>query len=379
VRHRTVCSCIAASAVAILLASACSSSSSTGSSSTGDTSTSAPSAASSGLAAARAIVAQASKVPTQIPVTAPLGGPIPKGKTIDFIGSGTSTSAIYLKVFTQAATVLGWTVHFLNTDGSPASVVSAWQQAVQLKPDAVVASAFPRSLFNPELAQLHSDKIPVFEVFVPDSATNGINLVLAGPSDDTAVGKDEAAWVASDTDGKANVLLVDLPAFPTLASVRDSFTSNLKSFCSSCTVSLLNLATTDLGTTSNARIVAFLQAHPKINYVALDYDAEDVGLPAALQAAGLSSVKFVGFAPGTVNLQYVKQGQEAATVALPYYEMWWTIADAIARTFLGESLAPDAAPTRWIILTNKSSFSATAIAPFVPDLQAKFESLWKVR
>src|SRR4051812_40362938 len=108
-----------------------SSSSSTGASSAGSGATN---------AAADKVAAQFAQRPTRIPVTAPIGKPIPTGKQIDFINCGVTSCTILYNNLVEAAKTLGWSVKQINTQGTPESVQAAWKQAVNDKPDAVIAS-----------------------------------------------------------------------------------------------------------------------------------------------------------------------------------------------------------------------------------------------
>src|SRR4051794_36200549 len=84
-----VAALVALLAIAALALSACGggsgSSSTTGASSAGDGSTN---------AAADKVAAQFAQRPTRIPVTAPIGKPIPTGKRIDFINCGVTSCTI---------------------------------------------------------------------------------------------------------------------------------------------------------------------------------------------------------------------------------------------------------------------------------------------
>src|SRR5690242_15171736 len=76
-------------------------SSSGGSSSTGSTGTSA------GVSAADKVAAQWAQRPTRIPVTQPIGKPIPSGKRIDFINCGVTSCTILYKNLVDAAKSVG--------------------------------------------------------------------------------------------------------------------------------------------------------------------------------------------------------------------------------------------------------------------------------
>jgi ribose transport system substrate-binding protein len=233
-------------------------------------------------------------------------------------------------------------------------------------------------VFETQLQQLKSAGIPVFECCEEDAPGNGLTLSIQTQKDEAQIGVIEAAWVAADTGGKANALFIGLPSFPILNSIHDNFKSSMATYCKGCKVGELDIALTDIGTTAPSRIVSYLRAHPQVNYVALSYDAEAIGLPAALKSAGITKVKIVGYAPSSVNLQYIANGQQAATVGLPYYEEWWSIADAMARTFVGQSVAPDQVPTPWTLITKANVGNPNKVVPYATNLKTQFKTLWGV-
>ena len=100
-------------AIAAVAVTACGSSS-------GSSSTAGSSASSKGdLTTADKLAAQWAQRPTQIPVSQPIGKPIPTGKRIDFINCGVTACTSLYKNLNDAAKTLGWTVKQINTHGHP--------------------------------------------------------------------------------------------------------------------------------------------------------------------------------------------------------------------------------------------------------------------
>src|SRR4051794_1285337 len=250
---------LAIAAVALSACGGSSSSSSTGASSGGTGAT---------TAAADKVAAQFAQRPTRIPVTAPIGKPIPTGKRIDFINCGVTSCTILYNNLLQAAKTLGWSVKQINTQGTPESVQAAWKQAVNDRPDAVIASGFPRAVFAQQLKQLQALKIPVLESSTDDVEGNGIDLILNGPKDLRPSGQILASWIAKDSGGKANTLYVDLPSFGILKPVRQFFQQYYAQWCKACKSQTVDIPVTAIGKDVPDRVVSYLRAHPDINYVA---------------------------------------------------------------------------------------------------------------
>ena len=95
---------------------------------------------------------------TRPPVTAP----IPSGKTVSFVHCGVAVCDTIAAAIKNAASILGWKVDVVASDGTPASVQAAWASVVRLHPDVAFGSGFDRALFASEASQLASMKVPVW-------------------------------------------------------------------------------------------------------------------------------------------------------------------------------------------------------------------------
>jgi ribose transport system substrate-binding protein len=374
-RRSSVALVLVAVAVAVVAAGC-------GSSNTSDsksTSTVTKSSASAGLTQANAFAKQALSPPTKLGLPA-TGKAIPTGKTVTYVHCGVDVCSTIAKAIKNAASVIGWNAKIVASDGSPASVKSAWAQVVRMKPAAAFGSGFPSSLFASEAKQLKADNTPVFEFATTDpTSTADITLNRGGSSEVPLVGKQMASWVISSTNGKANTLYVDLPSFPILPPVRKGFEAAYKQWCPDCPYDKMDLPITAIGKDAPSRIVSYLRSHPDVNRVALGYDGLGFGLPAALKAAGLSGkVQFIGEAPTETNFAYVRSGQEGATVSQAYYEIWANLVDAAARTVTGQSIAANKSwKVPWFLVTKDNIDSAgTGFGPVVPNLTNELQTLW---
>ena len=332
----------------------------------------------SGVAAAAAELKAAEARPTSIGLP-PFSQAIPSGKTVTFVHCGVAVCDTIAAAIKNAADVLGWKVDVIPTNGTPASVKAAWDTVVRLHPAVAFGSGFDRALFASEASQLAAMHVPVMNWTTTDTVGQGLVFVHGGPSEVPVVGEQMAAWVVADTQGKADTLYVNLPTFVILQPVMTGFVSYYKQWCPGCKLSTMSVPLTSIGTTAPSLIVSYLRAHPDINRIAVGYDGVDVGLPAALAAAGLSGkVKFIGEAPTATNLAYVQAGTEAATVSQGVYEIWAMYVDAAARALTGQSLAPDVAwKVPWFLLTQSNYSQGTGSAPIVPGLDSQLKQIWK--
>jgi ribose transport system substrate-binding protein len=361
--------------LALAVAGCGSSSSSTSSASNAATTGGSSSA---GLQQAQVALQVAEKRPTTIGLP-PVTTAIPAGKTVSFVHCGVAVCDTIVSALKNAAGVLGWKVDPVASNGTPASVKSAWDSVVRLRPDAAFGSGFNRSLFASEATQLSSMHVPILDWSTLDPSGSGITFVKGGPTDVPIVGKQMAAWVVTSTQGKADTVYVDLPTYVILGPVKTGFVSAYNQWCSGCKLDTMSVPLTSIGTTAPSLIVSYLRAHPDVNRVVLSYDGVGVGLPAALKAAGLDGkVQFIGEAPTATNLSYVQNGTEGATVSQGYYEIWAAFIDAAARAMTGQSLAPDVAwKAPWFLVTKDNVSQGTGFSPVVPNLDAQLKAIWK--
>lgn len=363
------------------LAGACSSSSKSTSSSptTRASSPGSTVASGSGVTEAQAIVKAAEAAPTSIGVTTPVPGTIPGGKKIDFLDCGDPACHQLYQQFDQAATYLHWSVKDVNQGLSPETVTNAWNQIVANPPDAVVTSSQPVSEFQSQLAVLTQKNIPVVDCCTLNAPQGALKLVSDAQSAVDEQAKLQAAWVVANSNGSGSAVWLATPAFPALVAAQNSFQKYLAQFCSACRYSSLALAATDIGSSAlPTKIVGYLRAHPSVDYVAAGFDDEFIGLPAALAQAGLSGkVKLIGSDPGATELPYIQSGQEAASVSFPAGSTMFILADALARIFVGASVAPDNIVLPRQIVT-ASNLASTTAPPDIPNYVSQFEKLWTV-
>jgi ribose transport system substrate-binding protein len=347
--------------------------------SSGTSSTANSSAVSSGqLSTADKLAAQWAQRPTQIPVSQPIGKPIPAGKQIDFINCGVTACTSLYKNLSDAAKTLGWTVKQINTQGTPESVQAAWKQAVNDKPDAVVASGFPRAVFSQQLKQLQQMKIPVIESSTDDVEGGGIDLILSKPNDLGPEGQILASWITKDSGAKAHTLYVDLPVYNILKPVREYFEQNYAKLCAGCKLDKIDIPITAIGKDVPDRVVSYLRAHPDINYVAYSLGALNVGVPAALRQAGLANkVKLIVNVGDAENYQYIASGQTHAAMAFSNVDQTWVWADALARLFTGQPIDVDRkAHLPYMLITKDNLISTGSEFPLVKDYQQQWKKLW---
>lgn len=351
-----------------------------GSSSGGSSSPSASSSSSGGqFADIQASIQQNLQRPTSIGITDKVQGSIPKNKNIDWIQCSVPACVALTPPLKAAVQAVGWHLKVVDGGVTPESIKAAWDQAVQDKPDAVIASGFPRVLFNPEVAQLKKMGIPVLDMTTADSPGNGLTAVFDYGPDYLASGKRLADYALSKDGTKVNAVSVTSSAFANLGFVAQGFKQELQAKCPSCKVASIDVPVTSIGKDLPTRVTSYFSAHPDVNWAYIGYDDMVLGLPAAMASAGLSGkVKLVTIDNEPATQAYMKNGQDlVASDGFPGPEIMWRCVDFLIRYYNKESTSPSTAHNLPVwLLTGDNVPSTTSGFPLVADYQSQYKALW---
>jgi ribose transport system substrate-binding protein len=337
---------------------------------------------SSGVAAAKAEVAKWSKTPTTIPQTTPLKSKPPTGKTFVFLKcADVNQCADEAAGFKAATAAIGWNykeISFKSAD--PATLVSAFKQALQYNPVAVASSGLPRAVWESVVPLYRAKKVKIVDMYI--GATTYDDTVIGqvgGPKDVNEYGQIIANWVVADSNGKANILLQEVNDFPILKDYVTGFKQVVQKDCPSCKITELNNTIAQLGGQIVPAVVAALQKDRSINYVSTVNGPFLTGLPAALAAAGLTKVKICGESGDVQNLTNVKSGKEGAYTGLALHHASFLAMDMVLRNMEGMSYDKEGdggAPKQ--LLTKDVDFKIQNSFDVPPDYANQFKKLWLV-
>ena len=359
---------------AVAVAAAGCGSSSSSSSSNASASNSAATSNSS-VSQAQQVIAQYTQRPTQITVTTPVGKSVPTGKKIVYISCGASACALQANIVAEGAAALGWKSNTIATDGSPAQIQNAYATAVRQGADAIVTTAASRAEVSSQLPAVQAKGIPISNCCSTDPVAPPFIYNTSTQAQNGVLGKMLAAEVVSDSKGKADTLYVNIPAFTILASLGKSFKQYYDQWCPSCGYASLDVALTQLASAPNL-IVGYVRSHPSVKYVVLSVsDALGTGLPGAMSAAGLSSVKILGQGGDPTSFQYLANGQFLALAPFDYYGVDYQMLDALARHFAGVSVQMTP-PARWLLTKSNLPADYSKVFPNVADYKSQFLKLW---
>jgi ribose transport system substrate-binding protein len=381
-RHRPMGVLAVGAAFALMLA-ACGSSGG-GSTSTGSSGKSSGTSAAQ-LAAARAGMTKYQAVPTAIVQDTPLTATPPK-KKVAFVACS-DPNCVSLAAYTKAAaTALGWdevTVSATATD--PGSAV---QQAIDSGANYIATTGYPLALFQAQAAEAKSKHIPLFFCYSTDVPGGPSNDLYSDCNDSSAAAvyaKAMGDFLATDSNGKADVVEVTIPSYPILNAQTDAAKAELATNCPGCKFHTLDVTTDDAaGGKVPQDVLSYLQANPSVNYVYFTYNGLEPGVPAALKTAGLSGrVKLVGTQGHQPQFQEIVNGTSKAWTALPEQLGMWTMVDQMARLSVNQwSQAEErkaAVPPFYLVDTPAAATSVASSAdgwPGPAGFQDTFKKLW---
>ena len=334
-------------------------------------------ASAAGVAKAKAVVQKAAERPTELTVTEPVGKPIPSGKKVVFVSCGVEACAVQGPILEEAASILGWSLEQVATDGTPEKVQGAIDAAIRDGADAVIINAADRDALTKQIDNAKKADVQFVTCCSIAEAGNGLLYNTATDKQNGAIGDYLAAEIVADSNGKADALYVNISAFEILKAVGNTFQTKMKEYCPDCGVESIDIPATSLGKDAPDRIISYLRSHPDTNYIALSVsDALAAGLPAALKAAGLADkVKIVGQGGGNQTYQDLRNGDIQALVPGDRYSYDYQMIDALARHWAGAPLV-QAGPPYWMIKKDAMPADTSKDFPFVEDYKQKWMELW---
>jgi ribose transport system substrate-binding protein len=372
----------AAAAVAVtvcLVVAACGSSDDSSTTSSAGSSTTSSASADSVKVKAQAAVDPVLKRPTSIGEFEPTGKSVPKNKTIVSIFCSLPSCQAQAKALQDATEAVGWQFKNIDAGLAPETIKAAWDQAVKLKPDGVVTAGFSRQIYEPELKALHDAGTVVVAVDTGDPPSPE-TITFADQAWNEGAGERLANYALSQDGDKVRGLSVFSKAFAIQGWVAQGFEKTITGACSSCTHENLEVPVTSIGKNLPQLITGYLNSHPDVNWVYLGYNDMAIGLPAALQSAGIDGVKFVTLDNGPVDEKYVADGTPlVAEDAYTTHEFMWGAVDRMLRRFTGttgELGLPPGFPV-WV-LTEDNMPAERGYFPLVVDYEAQFKKAWGI-
>jgi ribose transport system substrate-binding protein len=318
----------------------------------------------------------------------------PTGKKLFYVQCSVAVCEEISVGVKAAAEAAGWTYETASHSDTPDTVAAAFDTAIAASPDVILTSGNPREWFAAQLATLRDNQVPIISWSLPEAYEpgDGISVNLLSDDDYYFYGVLMADYAAVNTVNK-KIQFVGLPTFPVLSTVQKGFEDEIATACPDCSVEIIEVAVTDIGTNLPGTIVSLLQSDPELDMIVYAFGGMLFGVPDALASAGLiDQAKAVSQAGGPLNFGFIVNGQhQVAEVGIASELLGWRAVDAAIRVLLGSGpgraeVRPEAVidgrpdilagglPLQ--ILEADSIADASALWPGVEGFQDKFTALW---
>ena len=363
----------------MLVVAACSSGSSGGGATS---SSSASGSSSSGVAAAKAYVQPFLTAPTSIGISTPLKTKPPAGKLIVGLDLGNvGNGKVLAGYWAQAAADAGWKYKDLVTSTTPSAIQAAFNSAVQLNPAGIVITGIPKAALGPGLALATQKGIWVNTSGTTDQPSGALyNTSIASTSGTVQYGKEVAAYVVAQSDGKAVIQDFSLPEFPIVHVFDTAFEAAVKQWCPSCKVTEHPQLSTDLGTKTPQAVVSAVTRDPSTNWLIFDIGDLATGVQSALAAAGLHGLHIGGNAADLLQLQALRDKNQDVWNGYPLPLVAYRQIDSLIRKFEGMPILTANLPSQLITQDNVGSVAVNSGGFYVgvADFRNQFNKLWLV-
>jgi len=382
---RRTLAAVVAVATSTLAIAACSSS---GSSSTGSTSggtsdsAAAASATNAGMAAAMQYEQQFLNTPTSIGITTPLKTKPEAGKLLVGLDSGLGSAKVLAQYWAQAAADIGWKYKDLISGSTPAAQQAAMNSAIQLNPAGILTSGIPNSTIQSQLALAAQKGIWVNSSADTSSPSGAMfDTSIASPAQLAQWGKMVAAYVVTQSKGKAVAQDFQLTAFPILLDFDTAFVAAVHQWCSTCKVTTNAVPAASLGTSAlTSQVTSVVARNPDTNWLVFDLGDLEIGVDAAVKAAGVTGLSIGGLTADTPNIAGLKSGAETVWTAYSLPIVAYRQVDSMARKFENMPTLNAALPTQLITPQNVNSLVLDPAGNYVgvSDYRSQFQKLWLV-
>lgn len=379
--RRTLAAVIAAtSALAIAACSSSSSSSGTSSAGAGTSAGSSASATDAGMAAAQSYQQQFLSTPTSIGVSTALSSKPAAGKLLVGLDSGLGSAKVLAQYWAQAAADIGWKYKDINSGATPATQQAAMNSAIQLNPAGILTSGIPNATIQSQLTLAAQKGIWVNSSADTDSPSGAMfDTSIANPAQLAQWGKMVAAYVVVQSHGKAVVQDFELTAFPILLDFDKAFVAAMSQWCPTCKVTQNAEPASAIGTNAlTSSVTSVVSRAPNTNWLIFDLGDLEIGVDAALKAAGLSGLHIGGLTADTPNIAGLKAGTQDVWTAYSLPIVAYRQVDSMARKFEGMAPLNQALPTQLITPQNVGSLVTDSAGNYVgvSDYRTEFKKLW---
>jgi ribose transport system substrate-binding protein len=244
----------------------------------------------------------------------------------------------------EAAKAIGWKYQIIDGQSTESANSAALEQAIALKPDAIILGALAAEEFRPLLLKAQAQGIKI----VGWHASGGAGLTPEDPevlwnisTDPYVIAKTASEYVVANSEGKAQAIIMTDPQYPIVRTKVKGETDALTN-CADCQIlAVENCPFTEVSQRMPSLMNAMLQQYgSNLQYMLAHNDLFfDFAIP-TLKAAGVApdAIRMVSAGDGSESAyQRIRAGQyQIATVPEPTNLHGWMLIDELNRAFAGE-------------------------------------------
>ena len=281
----------------------------------------------------------------------------------------------------QAAKAIGWKTQQIDGAGSPAGWNTAVSQAIGLHPQVLAFGGAAPSAVGGLLKEAHSKGIVVVcTTCGGQSGVDGVDYDNGDADISDKVGAYSANYVLSKAGTKADTLILNYPELGG-AIIRVNAFKQVYDKCSACKSMVINVSTSEWGTTLPGRLESILQQNPKINWIFNPADETAIDSVNAIHAAGLVGKVFAIGGNGELQ-SYQRVREDPTYAAVPgasYYFAGWQAIDGANRILHHQQPVAVNMPVRLFTQSNVSVVPVGQYWSTGVNFRGIYEKLWGVK
>lgn len=333
--------------------------------------------------AAQAKVAEFQQEPTDIRIDVPLTAKPEAGKTFVWMKCDVGQCAVIAKGIKEATEAVGWKYAERSyKSADPATLVTALQEALRLKPAAVALSGLPRAVWETAAKQYQDAGVPIIVGYIGggNNVAEPVIGEVGGDADVSEYGRMIGSWFVADSEAKGHAVLLSVNDFPVLKTFSQSFMGAVEDGCAACKVTEVNATIPQVfGGQTVQPLISAIQKDPSIDYVITSNMPFVSGIQAQLAAAGLENkVKIAGESADVEGLTLIENGTYDATTGLALNYTGWLMLDMALRHEQGLPIPADGGGLPKQLLTPEVDFDIQESYDKPSDFREQFKKLWQV-
>lgn len=327
----------------------------------------------------------------------PAGGPrAVDGKSVWIVSCSQSIELCSDEVneIDAAAKTIGWKTNVVNAEFDPTVAGEAIRQAVAAKADGIIVFGFDCPLISGPLQEAVSAGIQTLGVVSLDcddpafpEKTKPLFTVDMEFDEKGEVyysnfakvyGRDKAAIAIAATEGKAKVMLLDIPDLVTIVALTDGFEEGMKA-CKTCeVVTTVDLTTLDqVNGVVEGKVTTALARNPQVDTIFQSTDGLFLaGVQTAIVNSGrVKELLVIGSEGFLANLDAIRSGA-GQNIALAFDARWegWASVDAMNRAFAGAKQVHGG--QGYIYIDAKTNMPQSGAWDSNVDFRSGFKKLW---